>query len=116
MGDSRAEVRLLCADIVEISWHDLTSRRRSRQALLEDISPSGACVQLDSPLPVGSEIRLRCHREELTGYVKYCVYREIGYFAGIEFRTDSRWSPEAFQPEHLLNPATLCRAAGKRGR
>jgi hypothetical protein len=35
------------------------------------------------------------------------VYREIGYFVGIEFEAGSRWSKNQFRPQHLLDPRHL---------
>jgi hypothetical protein len=43
----------------------------------------------------------------LVGKVKYCVYREIGYFLGIEFEAGSRWSLRQFKPQHMLDPRRL---------
>ena len=39
--------------------------------------------------------------------IKYCVFREIGYFLGIEFEAGSRWSQQEFKPQHLLDPRKL---------
>jgi hypothetical protein len=35
------------------------------------------------------------------------VYREIGYFLGIEFEPGSRWSEQQFKPQHMLDPRRL---------
>jgi hypothetical protein len=71
--------------------------------LLEDISPSGACLQLETPLPLGVEIRWQCPTQIFRGRVQYCVYREIGYFVGVAFNFGSRWSKKAYRPLHLLD-------------
>jgi hypothetical protein len=89
--------------MVELSWRAVTGRVRHTMALLEDISRSGACLQLESPLPLGLALRLKCRRQEYTGTVRYCVYREIGYFVGVEFGPASHWSVTAFRPQHLLD-------------
>lgn len=52
-------------------------------------------------------IRITHAKGELAGIVKYCVFREIGYFLGIEFDSDSRWSAKQFKPQHLLDPRRL---------
>jgi hypothetical protein len=44
---------------------------------------------------------------ELLGIVKYCVFRDIGYFLGVEFEPGSRWSQRHFRPQHLLDPRRL---------
>jgi len=48
-----------------------------------------------------------------TGRVRYCVYREIGYFVGVEFEPESRWSKETYQPQHLLDLQRLMKRVKK---
>jgi hypothetical protein len=106
----RSESRMLCADLVDIRWKDKTGRGRKATALLEDISASGACVQLEGPIPQNTVVKI-CHpKGELEGTVRYCVYREIGYFVGLQFVEDSKWSRKQYQPEHMLDmPRLLAR-------
>jgi len=89
--------------MVDVRWKNLAGETRRTKALLEDISRSGACLQLENPVPLGSEIHLKTPRREFVGAVRYCVYREIGYFVGVEFEEKSRWSPRAYKPQHLLD-------------
>ena len=56
---------------------------------------------------LGSEIHWESPRQQFNGYVRYCVYREIGYFVGVEFTMASRWSRKMYKPQHLLNPQRL---------
>ena len=107
MYDNRSEARMLCADMVDIRWKDRTGKPQHATALLEDISPSGVCLQLESPLPIGVEIGWETPQQAFTGYVRYCTYREIGYFAGVEFEPGSRWSESTFVPQHMLDLETL---------
>jgi hypothetical protein len=103
MKDRRTENRMLCADMVQVCWKDQAGRKKSATGLLEDISPSGACLQMEAPVGLGTAIRWRSADSEFKGNVRYCVYREIGYFVGVEFVADSRWSKKAFRPQHLLD-------------
>ena len=112
-AERRAEVRMLCADMVTVSWREVGGRRRQAIALLEDISPSGACLQLEGPITRGAEIRWHCPRRSFTGRVRYCVYREIGYFIGVQFDSASRWSKRAYKPQHLLDLKHLMPAGKK---
>jgi len=107
MMDRRIEPRLLCADLVDVQWKDQTGRVRRSVANLEDISLSGACLQVDRPVPLGTPYRITYTKGVLVGKVKYCVFREIGYFLGIEFEAGSRWSRSDFRPQHLLDPRHL---------
>ena len=89
--------------MIRVQWKPPQGHGRSTTALLEDISPSGACLQLDFDIPIGSEVHWKSSGQELGGRVRYCVYREIGYFVGVEFPSDRKWSESAYQPEHLLD-------------
>src|SRR6266496_425294 len=112
MLDRRVETRMLCADLVDLFWKDPSGRTRRMVANLEDISLSGACIQLDKPIPLGTQVRITYPKGELFGIVKYCVFREIGYFVGVEFDSNCRWSMRQYRPQHLLDPRRLVRKAG----
>lgn len=114
MLNRRIEPRMLCADLVDIHWKDPNSRSRRGVANLEDISLSGACLQVERPVPLGSSIRITYPSGELIGQVKYCVFREIGYFLGVEFDPSNRWSQRAYRPQHLLDPRRLVMRATSR--
>ena len=103
MQDKRTEVRILCADMMEISWKDGDGRLLKMMGLLEDISPRGACLHMECPLPIGTEVTFGTPEQRFTGYVRYCVYREVGFFAGVEFE-GAKWSEGTFQPQHSLDP------------
>jgi hypothetical protein len=103
MQERRTEVRMLCADMVEVTWKDHVGKWSTVTGLLEDISTSGACLQLDKAAPLGAVIRWKSRESEFTGRVRYCLYREIGYFVGVEFISGSKWSESSFRPQHLLD-------------
>lgn len=114
MMERRVEPRMLCADLIEIQWKDPNGRTRRSVANLEDISISGACLQVERPVPLGSVMHMTYPNGELTGHVKYCVFREIGYFLGVEFDAGQRWSQRSFRPQHLLDPRRLVTRATNR--
>lgn len=107
MQNRRVETRMLCADLVDVRWKDKAGRTRRTVANLEDISLSGACVQVDVPIPLQTMLQISYPKGELQGRVCYCVYREIGYFLGIEFEPGFRWSVRQFKPQHLLDPRRI---------
>ena len=114
MQRPRAEIRMLCADMVEVCWKEPAGRKRKSTALLEDISPSGMCLQFEIPLSIGTHVDVHCPGDKLAGIVRYCVYREIGYFVGIELEPSSKWSRQQFEPQHLLDLQELVlRSAGR---
>jgi hypothetical protein len=98
---------MLCADLVDVEWQDENGRIRRTVANLEDISHSGACLQLDLAVPLHTTVRINHPRGELTGEVRYCVYREIGYFLGVQFGARSKWHRRNFRPLHLFDPRRL---------
>src|SRR5262249_39574452 len=91
-------------------------KTRRSQAILEDISASGACLQLETSVPLGSVVRWHSPKEEFAGVVRYCVYREIGYFTGVQFDPASRWSKAKYRPQHLLDLDRLIRRTDVRRR
>jgi hypothetical protein len=105
---------MLCADMVDVQWRDKSGKTRKTIANLEDISLSGACLQLDAAIPLQTPVRISYPKGELVGKVRYCVYREIGYFLGIEFEEGSQWSQNQFRPRHLLDPRRLVTRAVNR--
>ncbi|MDQ6760135.1 MAG: PilZ domain-containing protein [Acidobacteriota bacterium] len=110
MLDRRTETRMLCADLVHLEWKDKAGRTKKVLANLEDISGRGACLQIDLPLPPQTVVKISLPKNELIGKVRYCIYREIGYFLGIEFESGFRWTESEFKPQHLLDPRTLSNA------
>lgn len=116
MHERRLHRRLLCADLVTIHWKEDGGKARKAVANLEDISLSGACLQLDQPIPLNIPVRITVPNGQMTGVCRYCVYREIGYFVGIEFAAGSNWTRKLFKPQHMFDPTRLVsRRAGKSG-
>jgi len=105
----------MCADMVEVHWEDEKEQPQHALALLEDISPSGVCLQLENAIPLGTEVQWDCPKQSFSGCVRYCVYREIGFFVGVEFSDACRWSKDAFKPLHLLDLERLVARAKKSG-
>jgi hypothetical protein len=101
--ERRSETRNMCADMVEVRWKTGSGRDRSATALLEDISASGACLQLETALAPGTAITWEFPNRSFAGRVRYCEYREIGYFVGVEFAQGSKWSKRAYRPQHMLD-------------
>lgn len=107
MLDRRNETRMLCADLVDVHWKDKAGKTKTAVANLEDISLSGACLQMENTVPLGTMVKITCSKGGFGGKVTYCVYREIGYFIGIEFGPEFQWSLQKFKPQHYLDPRRL---------
>ena len=104
---------MLCADLINVQWTDESGRNRRAVANLEDISLSGACLQLAQPIPLNTVLRIAYPKGKMSGKVCYCVYREIGYFIGLQFEEGSGWSRKAFKPQHLFDPRRLIQRPGR---
>ncbi len=106
-SDRRGGDRLLCAELVQIIWHDEAGRERRRVANLEDISLSGVCLQVETPIAAGTPIAVQYGDGELLGTIRYCRLLDSGYLLGVELVEGSRWSTTHYKPEHLLDPSDL---------
>ena len=80
--ERRKTPRLLCADMVFVEVEARRKRWRRVQANLEDISASGACVEVNEAIPAGVAARLVCPDFTVTATVRHCTWRETGYFVG----------------------------------
>lgn len=103
MQERRSEPRYLCADLVTVVIHGLGGPVEEAVANLEDISPSGACLQLEAAVGVGTDIEIVCSTCRLKGKVRHCRFVEIGYDVGVEFEPRAAWDPARFEPQHLLD-------------
>jgi hypothetical protein len=107
MLDRRSETRLMCADMVEVQWNEDSGEICRCTGLLEDISPSGACLQLDSPVGLDKNLVISYRKGRLEGSVCYCFFKDIGYWVGLQFTARNKWSKKDFRPRHLLDPKKL---------
>ena len=110
MNDRRSEPRFMCADLVKIRIKGPTGPREEI-ANLEDISASGACVQLDAAAIEGADIEMHCAECRLRGKVSYCRFAQTGYDVGIGFNEPGSWNRQRFEPKHFLALAVTGRGA-----
>ncbi len=116
MNERRFEKRLLCAQLVRVEWTVGPERFRSSEAVLEDISAIGGCVQMDTPIPIGAPMELIIDTENgppanYRGHACYCAFRDFGYFVGVRFSDTNLWTVATVAPEHLLNLESLSQRA-----
>ena len=114
MREKRADARLLCAELVQLIWQNESGQERRTVANLEDISLSGVCVQMEREIRPGTDVAINYGDGELLGTVRYCLFRDVGYFLGIELKPASRWSSQHYKPQHLLDPRELVEQAVQR--
>ena len=111
MSEKRASGRYLCADLVRVDWLEGEDDFRSAEAVLEDISPQGACVEMEQEVRLGTMMMLTLDGKSFSGYVSHCNFRDYGYFVGIRFSQDTPWSSRVVTPKHLTNLCALAEDA-----
>jgi hypothetical protein len=114
MKERRIDTRLLCAELVQLTYRDESGRQRRRVANLEDISLCGVCLQLETRVPDGTRVVIRYGDGELVGVVRHCSFRDTSFFLGVQFEEGCRWSTKHFRPQHLLDPRELVNGALRR--
>jgi hypothetical protein len=113
MEQRQLEERFLCADFVILEWLTGEGGLRREQALLEDISQLGGCIQLEEPVEPGSVVMLTVGTTPFYGHVCYCTLRDEGYFIGLRFSNDTTWSASLVTPQHLTSLLQLSGQARK---
>jgi hypothetical protein len=97
----RREDRELCADLVNVQWNPESGPSRNEWAILEDISPSGACLEIEEYIPPETMVSLQFKTDHCRARIKYCKFDKINYLLGVQFEQGYRWSRRKFKPEHL---------------
>jgi len=92
----------MCAQLLTLCWTDKNGHSQSELVGLEDIAATGACIRLEQAIPADTPVSLQYPSGKYEGKVKYCLIDEIGYFLGISFNDESRWSKDDFEPAHIL--------------
>lgn len=94
MSERRYEFRKPCMDAVEVEWQDQKGRARKGLGNLEDISLTGACVHLASPVSFGTRLLMMYQSRQFRGKVRYCVLRSGEHVIGVKFDPGCEWKPE----------------------
>ena len=103
MRERRSEPRYMCSELVTIVTPGAAGPPAEAVANLEDISPSGACLQLEEAIQVGTDIEIVCSQCRMKGKVRYCRFVEIGYDVGVALDPHAAWDRRRFEPDHLLD-------------
>ncbi len=97
----------LCADLVSVEWHEALGRR-SAPAVLDGIGERQARVRLESAIPLETNVRLRCGRNEFKGHISECrASCDAGHEISVCFAEGGGWSLEKYCPKHLVDPERL---------
>src|ERR1039457_950164 len=102
MTEKRGEPRYMCSELVKILIRYDDQTVREAIANLEDISRSGACVQLDEAVRLGVDIEIACSTCRFKGKVCNCRFAGSLYDVGVAFDDPGAWDASRYQPAHLL--------------
>ena len=105
-SERRAERRLLCSNLVQVSWAATNGARHAEFGVLEDLSTSGfgLSMHFDAPLECGTELSILANRQRFAGRVVQCSRREDGYLVGLELDEPCE---EVDGLEHVLDVTLL---------
>ncbi len=106
-ADRRREPRMLCSDLVTVTWTDRKGVKHKEVANLEDFSDHGACLQMESEIPAGTQVRIIAGKARIQGEARYSREDQLGWFVGIQMAAGTAWPKESFQPKHILDPRLL---------
>jgi hypothetical protein len=106
------EHRHTCSELVTIHMQTADGNNEELVSILEDISETGARLQLERPVPADSRLRMVCsnceaHCEFGAHVVGSQLHDGIGYFTEIAFEPGTAWCPERYSPQHLLDISSL---------
>ncbi|HYP04698.1 MAG TPA: PAS domain-containing protein [Bryobacteraceae bacterium] len=110
----RREPRYSYTGLVDVFEVGQTHGRRM-PGMLKDVSESGACVRLDEPIPVGSELLLKAREFEVRAIVRNVSPDAMLFAIGLEFLEGLKWRPQipALLPKAILHqvaPAAVAAA------
>jgi hypothetical protein len=94
MQEKRKEPRVAVMTRVEAMWEDETGAPRVAPATIEDRSPSGASIRINTPISVGSKVTIKGHREQFTGVVVNSRNDKSEYFLGIKRDAAAKTAPK----------------------
>ena len=66
------EFRMAVMTLVEASWEDQNGALRTVSARMEDKSAGGACIRINTPIEVGSRLKIQWRFEQFSGTARYC--------------------------------------------
>jgi hypothetical protein len=92
----------LCSHLVTLVWN---GRRTS--ANMEKIWSRGATLNAEESIGLGAALRLESPEFTLDTHVVQCTPEDDGHFIDVEFEPGYEWTPELFEPKHLLDPNIL---------
>jgi hypothetical protein len=78
------ELRTPVMTRVEASWEDSSGNLQTVTACMEDKSAGGAAIRVNTPIAVGTKLRIKWRFDQFSGTAKYCRSEGKDYVVGIQ--------------------------------
>ncbi|MGD0578270.1 MAG: PilZ domain-containing protein [Bryobacteraceae bacterium] len=111
IAEKRRHDRLLCAGLVEVRWSDKDGFPCETVANLDNLSPGGACLRVDCPIPPGTRIAVGHLIGQVEAEIRHCSSSELGWVVGVQFLTGKTPGIKACDPSHCVDPKTVIQSA-----
>lgn len=85
MRDRRFDARWTLAEKVDLRWQDASGIEVHADAIMHDLSASGAQVHSNRSIPVQTPLAVAFQGKEVRATVRYCVRAHDHCVLGIEF-------------------------------
>lgn len=100
-------MRHLCSELMNVRVLSGDCAEREVIGILEEISTSGACLQLEENPGINTRLMFASQdamaSPEMEGIVTSCEYEPgIGYYVELRFSRGFSWHPAIYKPQHLL--------------
>jgi hypothetical protein len=102
-NERRSEARARTAAVVQIF-----SKDTEFPGVLENISPSGACLYVEEPIKERTKITITSGLITRTAVVTHVKNSQNGFIVGICF-LEAKWPGPITTPVHWINPGTTNR-------
>lgn len=97
--------RYLCSQLMALRKNSIPVVNRIVN--LEEIWKTGAVLESEEAIEEGARVEIRCGDAFFAGRIVRVEPHELGWRLEMEFSPLTHWSPERFQPQHLLDPSKL---------
>lgn len=101
-------MRYLCSELMNVRMLSADGVRHEAIGILEEISASAACLQLDERPGINTRIQFVAQETdgaaEMAGTVTKCEHEPgVGYYVVVRFGRSFRWHPAIYKPKHLFD-------------
>ena len=108
--DRRIDPRFECTDNVSVGWND-KGTPHAQEAVLINISRSGARLLTHHRIPVGSKVSVDYPGGNFVGTVTHCLARKPNHVLGIAFAPGYEWLKNVFWPKNAPGLGRLPKTA-----